>query len=150
MCLFSKIFPKPRRSPHRSTRRERELAAEIEQQLQRPPKIDLALGDQVRWSEPSNRDGSGTVVKIVRRRGVGAETAITVLDSDNRHLRFFTEWPSNWEYTSPASLYRTGTRVTLASAIAKHRREVATSLGVTAQSPRVAHLGEDWGEYTEY
>jgi len=150
MSLFSKIFTKPRRSPHRSTRRERELDAEIEQQLQHTPRINLAIGDQVRWSEPSNRDGSGTVVKIVRSRGVGAESAITVLDIDNSRLRFFTERPGDWGCTSPTGLYRTGTRVTLASAIAKHRRQVATDLGVTAQSPRVSHLGEDWGEYTEY
>jgi hypothetical protein len=159
MGLFNKIFGKPRNSSRKSTSRERELDAEIEQQLQRtehlprlpPYKVELTVGDQVRWSEASNGEKSGTVIKIVKRRGVGAWNTIKVLDGDASHILTFTEHPGDWGgYTTPASLYRTGARVTLASAIARHRRAVATRLGVTTQSPRVAHLGEDWGEYTEY
>ena len=170
MGLFDKIFGKPGKAPRRSTRRERELDAEIEQELQRSEHLTtarprtatsgrdsnpnrslpshttrLAIGDEVRWSNASNGKGSGTVVKIVRRRGLGAETTIAVLDSDNNSLlRFFTDRP---DY--PASLSRTGARVTRASAIARHKRGVATRLGVSTQSPRVSHLGDDWGEYTE-
>ena len=152
MGLFSKIFGKPRRrQTPRSTKRERELDDDIRDQLQRRTPFHgqnsmLTVGDKVSWNNLAKGKGGGTVVKIVRDHGLGAKTTITVLDDQNNSLlHFFTGRPDH-----PVNLHQTGSHVTLATVIIKHRRKVAADLGTSVQDPRVANLGEDWGDYTSF